>query len=213
MKILLGSFIVFASLNVLYAQGSNSVQFHGGFIMPISSSKGLTASGQFNYSIHPNANLYIYTGYASWDRYNVVYHKHYFEKYKTPYFKIQVSDEHKMIPVFLGIKINFNSTPLFTTYVSMEAGYSYLEYFTYDHHKIEDRETGELMGYFATRKDKVYENIVGMGIGAGLIHPMKDNASLVFEIKLHSSLYASQSVILDSRTTYTTFLIGFNFLI
>lgn len=43
--------------------------------MPISSSKGLAVSGQFYYTLSKNIQFYIYSGYASWDKYNVSFHE------------------------------------------------------------------------------------------------------------------------------------------
>lgn len=87
-KSLLSSVIIIsitASCSVL-AQETNSIQINGGIIMPMSSSKGLTASFQFNYNINPTLQFYIYTGYSAWDQYKITFHEDYSPVQKQQYF-------------------------------------------------------------------------------------------------------------------------------
>ena len=52
-------------------QSSHSVQINGGIIYPMSSSKGLTGTIQYNYTLNPIINFYAYAGYSAWGKYKI----------------------------------------------------------------------------------------------------------------------------------------------
>ncbi|VAX29037.1 hypothetical protein MNBD_IGNAVI01-3040 [hydrothermal vent metagenome] len=210
------SSLIFTSLilfNVISAQESNSIQINGGLIFPKSSSKGLTGLVQFNYPLNEQIYLYAYSGYSSWDKYYVVFREDYSEIQKKQLFKTYSADDHTLIPVYIGSTINLNTNDFFTFYVTVEAGYAYLHYNSYDNWKSVDPETGEVLGYFvdgASRKE-ITENLFGIGVGAGISHPMGDNLNLIFSFKLNSYLNSSYYGFLSTQGTYTMFLAGISF--
>jgi hypothetical protein len=197
----------------IFAQGDNSFQINGGIIMPMSSSKGLTTSIQFNYKFNPIIELYGYVGYSSWDKYNITYHEDYSPIQKQQYFKTYSADNHILVPIYLGGKVNFNTNKLFTSFINFELGYSHLSYNSFNNFKSVDPETGEVLGYrsdFSTKKE-VSENLFGIGIGAGLSHPMTESLDLVLSFKLNSYINSNYYGLFSTRGTYSMFLAGFNF--
>ncbi len=214
-KSLLSSVIIIsitASCSI-FAQETNSIQINGGIIMPMSSSKGLTASFQFNYNINPTLQFYIYTGYSAWDQYKITFHEDYSTVQKQQYFTTYSADDHILIPVYFGGKLNFNTNKLFTAFVNLEIGYSHLSYNSFGNFKTTDPETGEVLGYYPdfTSQKEVSENLLGLGIGAGISHPITESLNLVLSFKLNSYINSNYYGLFSTRGTYTMFLAGFNF--
>lgn len=203
----------FISSDILLSQESHTIQVNGGLIMPMSSSKGLTTSIQFNYEINPEFTLYIYTGYAKWDQFNVIYMEDISNVQKQQYFKTYMADDHTLIPFFIGGKFNFHSNKIFTTFVTFEVGYSHLSYNNYDNFKSVDPESGEVLGYYvdASTKKEISEDLFGIGIGAGLTHPISRNLNLILAFKLNSNINSAYYGFFSTKGTYTIFLAGFNF--
>lgn len=195
------------------AQDINSLQVNGGIIMPMSSSKGLTASVQFNYSFNPQIQFYSYIGYAAWDLYKVIYRADWSENQRKQYFEAYPESDHTLIPFYIGSKINFHSNKLLTAFVSFEAGYSHISYHKYDIMKIINPETGEVVDYLAdgATKEKISENLFGIGAGVGISHPVTRKLNLLFSFKLNTFLNSDYSGALGTKSTYTIFLIGFNY--
>ena len=198
---------------IILAQDSNSIQVNGGIIMPMSSSKGLTTSFQFNYSFNPQIQFYIYSGYSSWDKFKVVFHQEFSEVQKKQYFNSYSADEHILIPLYLGSRINLHTNKLFTSFLNVEIGYSYLSYNSYEQWKSINPETGEVLSYHPNTLTKKVnkENLFGFGVGAGISHPMTNNLDLILSFRLNSYINSNYYGLFSTRGTYTMFLAGFNF--
>ncbi|HSD62444.1 MAG TPA: hypothetical protein VLB50_01565, partial [Ignavibacteriaceae bacterium] len=95
----------------IIAQETNSLQVSGGIIEPMSSARGLSGALQFNYSLNSNINFYIYSGYSSWDFYRIFFYKER-EGRDPQLFRLIGADEHSMVPVYLGSRINFHTIKL-----------------------------------------------------------------------------------------------------
>ncbi|MFO7524530.1 MAG: hypothetical protein R6W68_03675 [Ignavibacteriaceae bacterium] len=203
--------VTFFYLNSL-AQEANSIQLNGGIISPMSSSNGLTTSLQYSHSIDSNISLYVYSGYASWDKHYVIYKEDLTLVQKKQHFRTYSSDGHILIPVYFGSRIDLHTNKLFTSYVNLEIGYSYLSYSSYNHWKSINPETGEVLSYSPDpfTKKEIVENIFAFGIGVGLSHPVTDNVNLIFTLKLNSNLSSNHSSLFGSRATYTILATGFN---
>ena len=205
--------ITLISSNVIYSQESSSIQINGGIISPISSSNGLTALIQYNYNLTPIVSFYIYSGYSYWDKFNVIYQVDLSPVQRQKNFKTYASDEHILVPLYLGSRINLHTNNIFTLFTNIEIGYSYLKYNSFNHWESVDPETGEILGYYPdpTSKKEIQENVFGIGVGVGLSHPITDSINLLFSVKLNSNINSEYSELFSSRQTYTMFLAGFNF--
>lgn len=196
----------------LPAQESNSLQVSGGIISPMSSSHGLSGTLQFNYSINPDINFYVYSGYASWDNHYLKYHEDYSPIQHQQYFKIAAESNHTMIPVYFGARWKFHTIKLFSSFIEIEAGYTNLDFVEYKIDKIVNPETGEVVyqrdGTIQYDKN---EDLLGIGIGAGLSHPITNNFNLIFEFKLNSHINSDYYGLFSTRGTYTRFIGGFSF--
>lgn len=209
---LLISFIIVLQ-SIIFAQDSNSIQINGGIVMPMSSSKGLTGIIQFNYPLTSTINLYLYTGYSTWDQYKVTFIEDYSVIQRETIFQSYSADDHKLIPFYIGSRINLHTNKLFTSFISCEIGYSYLSYNSYKNWKSINPETGEVQGYYTdgSTRTKIRENLFGIGIGVGLARPLSENLSLVLSYKLNSNINSSYNGLFSTRGTYSQFLVGFGF--
>ena len=163
------SVVLFASIifsGVIQAQESNSIQINGGVIFHKSSSTGMNGTIQFNHPINNNINLYIYSGYSSWGKYNVTFTEDWSEIQRKTLFKTYNADGHIMIPLYLGTQLNLHTNKLFTAYINFEIGYSYLQYNYYKNKKVIAPETGIVLSYYAdeSTKSTIHENLFGVGI-------------------------------------------------
>ncbi|MBI5661264.1 MULTISPECIES: outer membrane beta-barrel protein [Ignavibacterium] len=208
------SFLLFTSF-LNFAQQSNSIQINGGIIMPMNSSKGLTGLVQYNYHLSSDVNLFVYTGYSAWDQFKVTFLEDYSEVQKQIKFQSYSADDHKLIPFYIGGRVNLHTNKLFTSFISVEAGYSYLTYNSYQNQKIVNPETGEVLGYTIDTfsKKEIKENLFGIGIGAGILHPISDKLNLVLSYKLNSYTASGYKGFFSTRGTYSQFLAGFGFMI
>jgi hypothetical protein len=149
--------LIFVSIilsKAIFAQDSYSIQLNGGIVIPMSSSNGLISSVQVNYSLNPNIQFYIYSGYSAWDRYNVVYHEEYSAVQKKQLFNSYSADNHILIPVYIGSRINFHTNKIFTSYLNIEMGYSHLSYNNYKNLREVDSGTGEILSYYVDQSSK-----------------------------------------------------------
>jgi hypothetical protein len=205
--------IVIIFSNIIYSQESNSIQINGGVIMPMSSSKGFNTSIQFNFNFSQNIQFYMYFGYSSWDKYNVNFTEDWSTIQNQTLFNTYISDNHILIPVYIGNKINLHTNKLFTSFVTFEVGYSHLSYNNYGIKKEIDQTTGEVLSYnpdLSTKKE-VTENLLGLGAGVGLSHPITENINIILSFKLNSQLNSKEYSFLSSEGTYTAVNLGINF--
>jgi hypothetical protein len=205
--------ILFLISNFLFAQEANTIQINGGIIMPMNSSKGLTTSLQFNYSLSSKFQVYLYGGYSAWDKYNT----HYLENLSTiqhkQHFTSYSADEHILIPIFFGAKINLHTNKIFTSFLNFELGYSYLSFNSYQQSKVINPETGEVLSYHPDIFSKIEneENLFGFGIGAGISHPMGRKLNLILAFKLNGYLNSNYYNFFNGSSVNTTILAGFGF--
>ena len=196
-------------------QDSLSIQVSGGIIMPMSSSKGLTATAQLNYSVSQNIQLYIYSGYAAWDQFNVNFTEGHSPVQKETRFRTYIADKHIFIPVYVGSRFHLHTNKHFTSFLCAELGYSYLNYNSYDYYKSVNPETGEVTGYFADRRTKqeITDHLFGFGVGAGVYQKMTENLHIVLSFRLNTNFGSRYEGFFNTKGTYTLFLAGFNFVI
>jgi hypothetical protein len=152
--------IIFA--RIILAQDSLSVQLSGELISPGSSSKGLTGVVQLNYLINSKISLYFYSGYATWDKFRVYFQENYSTIQKQTISDSYSSDNHIFIPVYAGGKFSIYNFKVFSLYLNVEFGYSYLSYNNYDNKKRVYPETGAVVGYCvdSSTKQKIHENLL-----------------------------------------------------
>jgi hypothetical protein len=204
-------FVIFFS-RVILAQGSSSIQLNGGIISPQNSTDGFTTAVQFNYDLNTTISFYASIGYSSWNKFYVSFLEEWSPIQRQTNFETYISDEHIMIPLYVGSKINFNTNKYFTSFVNVELGYSYLKYNSYNYWRSINPETGEVLGYYpdGSTKVEIQDNIIGIGIGLGISHPMSSNMNLILTAKLNSNIYSKYADIFHARETYVSFLAGFS---
>jgi hypothetical protein len=208
--------IVFTFLisSAVFPQDKLSIQFNGGIIMPLGSSKGLSGAVQLNYIYSQSLQFYIYSGHSVWDQRYYDYQKEGNNERENS-GRTYWQDEHELVPVYAGCRINLHTNKLFTSYLNVEAGYSYLTYNSYTVKQTTDPDTGEETGYapdLSTRTEHD-EDLFAIGFGAGISHPMSDNIKLMISFKLNSFVNSNYNGLFSSQGTYTMFMVGVNYLI
>jgi len=198
---------------VSFSQNSNSMEISGGLFMPMNSSKGFNTSVQYNYNYSENIQFYVYSGYSSWDKFNVAFMEDLSIIQKQALFKTYNSDEHILIPVYIGSRINIHTNKFFTSFATFEIGYSYLSYNNYEIKQDINPTTGAVLSYnpdLSTKKE-VKENLFGVGAGIGLYHPITENINVILAFKLNVQLNSKYYNVLNSKGIYTSVNLGFNF--
>ena len=207
------TFVLIIFSNIILAQSTNSLQINGGLIIPMSASKGITTSFQYNYSLNSNIQFYIYSGYLNWDKFNVSFIAQWSPLQQQTHFSTYISDNHILIPLYIGSRINIHTNKLFTFFTTIEAGYSYLSYNSYGFNKETEPGTGVVLTYNTdlNTKKKRNENLFGVGAGVGLSHPINNNMNVILSFKLNSQINSNYYGFFSNHGTYTTFNLGFNF--
>jgi len=199
--------------NVSFAQDSNSMQISGGLFMPMNSSKGFNTSVQYNYNYSENIQFYIYSGYSSWDKFNVAFTEDWSLIQRQTLFKTYSSDEHILIPIYIGSRINIHKNKIFNSFATFEIGYSFLSYNNYEIKKEINPATGKVLAYnpdLRTKKE-IKENLLGVGAGIGLYRPITENINVILAFKLNVQLNSKYYNFLNSQGIYTSINLGFNF--
>lgn len=198
---------------ILQAQNARSIQLNAGAMFPMNSSKGFSTALQYNYSLNSTVQLYAYSGISYWDENHVIHEMDWSEIQKNQFITTYDADEHVLIPLYFGSRINLHSDKLFTTFFYLEAGYSHLSYNAYDNVKVVDENTGEVLEFYADQKTKrkINENLFGIGAGVGLSHEITDSIELQLFYKLNSFINSSYNGFFTSRGTYNTVVLGFNY--
>ncbi|MBU1099644.1 MAG: outer membrane beta-barrel protein [Bacteroidetes bacterium] len=214
-KYLFVSLLVISVLfsNSVLAQSSNSLEFSGGIVLPGSSSNGLNAHIQYNYQFTDDIQFYFYTGYSSWDKFYVTFREDWSEKQNETLFRAASSDDHTLIPLYIGSRVNVHESSLFNFFITLEAGYSHLSFSSYEVNKVVDPVSGVVTAYEADTNTKVEvtENLIGIGAGAGLSCRITENLTLVFSYKINNHINSKHYDIFSSKATYSAFTLGVNF--
>ena len=205
-------FVLIIFSNIILAQSNNSIQINGGLLIPMSASKGLSTSIQYNYSFNSNIQFYIYTGYSNLDKFYASFLEQSSSLQQQTHFSTYIADKHILIPLYIGSRINIQTNKLFTFFTTIEAGYSYLSYNAYEFTKDIDPVTGVVLAYNTdlNTKEKRNENLFGVGAGVGLSHPINSNMNVILSFKLNSQINSSYYSFFSNQGTYTAFNLGFN---
>jgi opacity protein-like surface antigen len=203
--------IIFCS--TLSAQDSYSIQINGGLVSPMSSSNGLIGTAQFNYPVSSKISLYIYSGYSSWNKYTDYYREDFSQIQKQTLFNAYSADDHTLIPVYIGSKINFHTNSFFTAFLNLELGYSFISYNSYDIQKSVNIETGQVLNYYTdlSSKKRINESVFGVGIGGGISHPITERLNLILSYKFNSYANSDYPGLFSTKGIYSAFLVGFNY--
>lgn len=212
-KLFFSLLVLFSVCGILQAQSARSLQFNAGAVFPMNSSKGFSTTLQYNYSLNPTVQFYAYSGVSYWDENHVIHEMELSAIRKNQFITSYDADEHVLIPLYFGSRINLHSDKLFTTFINLEAGYSHLSYNAYDNVKVVDENTGRVVEFYADPKTKrkVNDNLFGIGAGLGLSHEITQNMELMLFYKLNSVINSSYNGFFTSRGTYNTLTLGLNY--
>ncbi len=204
------SFILFSTF--AFAQESPSFRINGGMIYPKGSSTGLSGLIQFNYPLNEKISFYLYTGSSVWDKKKSMYMKDFATNDNEMILHSYSADDHSLVPVYIGSSFNMHTNNFCTAFLNVELGYSYLSFNSYNYELYKHPETGEVLGFYADQKTRknVTQNLVGLGLGAGISHPMTDDVDLTITFKLNNVLNAN-NWLFNYEGTYTMLLAGLNF--
>ncbi len=203
--------IIFLSGNILIAQNENSIFLSGGIVFPRSSSNGFALLAEYDYQLNSNISIYISTGYSNWDKFTVVYQEDATPTQNQQYFATYSSDNHILVPVCLGVKINIHTNKLFTSFINFEAGYSYFKYNQFANVREVNSE-GDVIAYSVdpSSKEKVEDHLFGIGFGGGFFHKLTENINFVIQYKINSNFNSGNFGLFSAKGTYSTLLAGLN---
>ncbi|MCF8242889.1 MAG: hypothetical protein K9J16_16030 [Melioribacteraceae bacterium] len=204
--------ILMMSSLTLSAQDSHSIQINSGYVSPLNSQDGISISVQYNYKLNKNLFLYANAGYKLWDKNKLVYllNRRIGGGYGQAYFFTYNKDEHKLIPLMLGGRMNFYTNKLFVSFLKFEIGYSSLSYNVYEQRTTYDEETGDINAYYPilyTRKS-IRENLFALGVGGGFFIPVNKTIGLVISYKLSSYLNEKYHGLFSTNGTYHSLTAG-----
>ena len=213
-KLIFVSLILFVGIpqSFTFAQYNNSIQFNSGIIFPRNSSNGFSTFVQYNYSLNSKINLYFSAGYSKWDRNNITYREELTGVQRQEYFRTYNEDNHSLIPLNFGAKINFHSNKFFTSFVNFEIGYAHLSFDIYDNIRVVSPITGEVTSYIidGSTKKEINENLFNVGVGTGLSHPLTQSLDLILAFKINSNFNGEEFGFLRANRTYSTWYVGVN---
>ena len=192
---------------------THSLQFSAGVVYPRSSSNGYSVSFQYQRQITDKLSLYFYSGYTAWDQFYIIYIEDLTPPQERQFFPTYSSDDNKIIPVYVGLKYNFHTNKYFSSFLNIEAGYSYFNYNSYENVKIIDNATGKTLRYEIdpTTKRNVTDNLYGLGIGGGISYPFTSNVRAILEYKLNSNFNSGKFGLFSAKGTYSTVSLGVNY--
>ncbi|MCB9247627.1 MAG: hypothetical protein H6613_03380 [Ignavibacteriales bacterium] len=203
----------------IFSQNEKSIQVNGGILFPRSSSNGLSGSIQLNYGINSDLYLYLYSGYSSWDKFNIGLNYQYSEvedkeiaQQRT--IATYAENEHSAIPFYLGARLNFRTNKLFTTFFSFELGYSRLAFNSYNKWDPVYSNSGAVVQYIPVESSKIKknENLYGFGVGLGFAIPATTQMDVIVNFKLNTYSNFDDIELLSTRGhIHTTILGGLNF--
>ena len=198
------------SLANIFAQKEQSIQLNAGILYPRSASNGFSTFLKYNYQLNKTFNLYLYTGYSSWNKFYI--QKVNYDR-KDKLYTTYSSDKHVLIPIYIGTKINFHTNKLFTSFFEFEAGYSHLSYNSYENHPVFDEDNGEIISYKVDKRSrkKINSNLYGIGIGLGISHPLTQTLKVIIGYKLNSNFNSGDFGLFSAKGTYATLYVGLNF--
>ncbi len=200
----------FLTFNSFLAQDNHSIQLNGGILFPRSADNGFSTSIQYNYLCSDALGLYISLGYAAWDKNQVIFMEDFSTIQKETRFVSYDSDNHIVIPLFVGTKIYLPETKIFKAFVNIEIGYSYFSYNSYDNVREVDPTTGVVLSYYVDQstKKEISTNLFGIGFGGGLSHQFINGPNLILAYKINSSLSSSEFSLFGEESTSSTLYIG-----
>jgi|GEM_PF-1109355 len=200
------------SSNIIYSQNSGSLEISGGLVLQSSSSNGFNTILQYNYQFNDNIEFYIYSGYSSWNKSYVTFLEELTPPQKETHFKAYTQDNHILIPLYIGSRMNLHTNKLFTAFASFEIGYSNLNYNSYNVEKTIDPENGVVLSYQAdlNSKEEISEKLIGLGFGAGITREIAEAINIVLFYRINTQLNSKYYDVLSSKATYSALNIGIN---
>ena len=204
--------LVFLFFNI-NANDKNSIQITGGVISPRNSNSGFIGALQYNYKLSEKISIYAYSGFSSWKKNKVVFQSEYPNIQSRSFINSYSEDNHKLIPLYFGSKINLSKNKIFDAYFLAEVGYSYLTYDNYQNDKIFNEAKDVIIDYRVNENSKteMEENLFGVGIGTSLEREIVSDIRLSLMLKLNSFINDNYNGFLSGRGTYYQVTAGINY--
>ncbi len=215
-QLIIASCIILVIVSASVAgQNKSSIQLSGGLLLPESSSNGVNVSLQYNYYLNDDFLFYVNTGYLSWDRFYVHFNQEWSAKQKQTRFRTYTSDTHTMIPLNVGGRLEVRTNELFNSFVSFEAGYSFLTYNSFNVYKEYDSSEEVVTAFKTDRSSKkeIEENLISIGAGLGIYRQMADNLELILQYRLYSHLNSEYYDAFSSHAIFSSVNLGVNYLL
>lgn len=202
---------IFSSLSI-YPQNNYSIEANVGIISPINSSSGLLTSGQLNYSLKDDLQLFFKVSYGSWDKYNIYYN---YDNYTSENpnngpIKTFSADDHSLLSVNLGSRFRLHENKIINLLFDAEMGLSFFAFNQYKLDKFLNPETGQIdLRPNLSSPIKINETLLSFGLGPVFERKINTLLSLYLSVKINTMLNAGDTNFISKRGTYFLVSIGF----
>lgn len=200
--------------NSINAQSDFSIQLNSGISDISSSLTGFSGQLQLNYSLNPDLDLYLYSGYSNVERHNNNRLSHHdLNLANSRNHSGLIMGDNNVIPIYFGGSLDLFENEWITTFANLELGYSYLSFNTYERMLPIHSDNGELIRYRPDRstRENHSENLFGTGIGVGASHEITNGLEVLLTLKLNTNTNFDRMKMFSRPSTYTSLLAGINY--
>ena len=200
--------------NSINAQSDFSIQLNSGISDISSSLTGFSGQLQLNYSLNPDLDLYLYSGYSNVERHNNNRLSHHdLNLANSRNHSGLIMGDNNVIPIYFGGSLDLFENEWITTFANLELGYSYLSINTYERMLPIHSDNGELIRYRPDRstRENHSENLFGTGIGVGASHEITNGLEVLLTLKLNTNTNFDRMKMFSRPSTYTSLLAGINY--
>ena len=211
--------VMFALVAIVFTSGLNaqsnfSIQLNTGLSDVSRSLSGFSGSLQINYSLNPDLNLYMYSGYSNVDKNSRKNFRHgHIDAVKNRHSSGLIESDRNLIPIYFGGSLDIFENNWIRTFANLELGYSYLSYSTFERMLPISSNNGRDMRYRPDRstREKHSANLFGSGVGLGAAHPVAPGLEVLLTFKLNTSTNFGSMKMLSRKSTFTSLLAGINY--
>jgi len=205
-------FIFVLSITLIYPQNKYSVEANLGILSPFNSSSGLSGSGQLNYSLTDETQLFFNVLYGAWDRYNVFYeYQNYTSENPNPGpIKTFSADGHSLTSINMGSRFKLHENKIINLLFDAQLGLSFFSYNKYNLDEFTNPETGQIdLRPDLSSPMRLNETLLSIGIGPIFERKINTLLSLYLSVKLNTMINAGNIEFISKRGTYFLVSAGF----
>lgn len=182
--------ILALSFSSLSAQSPVSISVSGGTsYFAYRETPGFSLMASVHYKTSEDLSLYTYTGVSLWSHDVAMFERMNYLITQGP---------HTLFPLFAGVRFSAGKVKKLNSYIEAEAGLSFVSYREFNLLLVEDKSSGNTYLISAQEGRNVRETRYGCGLGAGIIYPLNEIASVSLSYKLNVSVNPKYSSLVSN---------------